>query len=99
MEELLSNINITSHMLYLSLILVVIGNGLKQTIYIANWSILWILMTISIIINFVFFGIRFETLFEAVVAVALSTVIYQFYKQTNEGVRDYRQNSKKLDRK
>ena len=49
-------------------------------------------MFISLIINFVFFGITFETLFEAILAVALSTVIYQAYKQTNEGVKSFKQN-------
>lgn len=92
MEELLLNINVTSHMIYLSLILLVIGKGLKELYFIPNWSIIWILMFISLIINFVFFGITFETLFEAILAVALSTVIYQAYKQTNEGVKSFKQN-------
>ena len=95
MEELLIDINVTTQMIYLALILVVIGKGLKELYFIAKWSIIWILMAISIIINFVFFGASFETLFEAVIAVSLSTVIYQTYKQTNEGLRCYRRSRTK----
>jgi hypothetical protein len=90
MEDLLLNVNVTPHMVYLALILLVIGKGLKDTPIIENYLIIWILMAISIIVNFVFFGVKFETLLEAMVATSIATAIYQTYKQTNEGVRAYR---------
>ena len=91
MEDFLFNIDVTPQMVYLAAILLVIGKGLKETPFIKNWSIVWILMAISIIVNFVFSGITLFVLFEAVIATSLATVIYQAYKQTNEGIR----NSKK----
>lgn len=92
MEDFLLGIDITPHMIYLALILMVIGRGLKESTFIAKWSIIWILMVISLIINFTFKGFSFENLFEAVLAVSLSTVIYQTYKQTNKGFRSLRVN-------
>lgn len=95
MEEFLLEIDITPHMIYLALILMVIGKGLKELNFIAKWSVIWILMTISLIINFIFFGVAFKTFFEAILAVSLSTVIYQTYKQTNKGFRSLRNNKSK----
>lgn len=95
MEEFLLEIDITPHMIYLALILMVIGKGLKELNFIAKWSVIWILMTISLIINFIFFGVTFKIFFEAILAVSLSTVIYQTYKQTNKGFRSLRNNKSK----
>ena len=89
MEELLLDISVTSQMLYLAFILLIIGKGLKAAPFIQNWSILWILLAISLIVTFVFNGISFKTFFEAFVATALSTTIYQTYKQTGKGFASF----------
>lgn len=90
MEDLLFRIEITPQIIYLTLILVVIGNALKEVPFIQKWMIIWILMTISIIVDFVFMGISFKSLFEAVISASLSTMVYQLYKQTKKGIRDIR---------
>lgn len=90
MEDLLFKITITSQIIYLSLILIVIGNGLKEIPFIRKWMIIWILMTISILVEFVFFGINFQSLFEAIISTSLSTMTYQAYKQTKKGIAEIR---------
>ena len=89
MNDLLLNIEITPQMVYLSLILLVIGKGLKNVPFIENWSIIWILIAISMIVNFVFYGISFETLVESFIAVSLTTTLYQTYKQTGRGFTSF----------
>lgn len=90
MEDLLFSVNITPQLVYLSLILLVIGNALKDVPFIQKWMIVWILMTISIIVEFVFIGVSFKTLFEAIIASSLSTMIYQVYKQSKKGINEIR---------
>lgn len=90
MEDLLFRIEITPQIIYLTLILIVIGNAIKEVPFIKKWMIIWILMTISIIVDFVFMGISFMSLFEAVISVSLSTMAYQLYKQTKKGIKDIR---------
>jgi hypothetical protein len=90
MEDLLFTIRITPQIIYLSLILLVIGNALKDVPFIRKWMIIWILMAISILVEFVFIGITFQSLFEAIIASSLSTMIYQVYKQTKKGISEIR---------
>lgn len=90
MEDLLFTIEITPQIIYLSMILLVIGNALKDVPFIQKWMIIWILITISIMVEFVFIGVSFQSLFEAVISSSLSTMIYQAYKQTKKGIREVR---------
>ncbi|MGI6329717.1 MAG: phage holin family protein [Bacilli bacterium] len=87
MEEFLFNIDLTSKMVYLAVILLVIGKGLKGMSYIDNWLIIWILLVISLIISFVFSGFSFDSLLEAFIATSIAVTSHQVYKQTNEGIR------------
>jgi hypothetical protein len=91
MEDLLFTVEITPQIIYLSLILLVIGNGLKDIPFIKKWMIIWVLITISILVEFTFIGISFKSLFEAVMSASLSTMIYQVYKQTKRGIRELRE--------
>lgn len=88
MEDLLFMIEITPQIIYLSFILIVIGQGLKDIPFIQNWMIIWILITIAILVQFVFIGISFQSLFEAIISVSLSTILYQVYKQTKKGIKE-----------
>ncbi|MDD2469411.1 MAG: phage holin family protein [Bacilli bacterium] len=90
MEDLLFRVDITSQIIYLSLILLVIGNGLKDIPFIKKWMIIWILLIISITVEFVFVNVSFNSLFEAVIAASLSTMIYQLYKQAKKGIKELR---------
>lgn len=90
MEDFLFNVDVTPHMVYLALILVVVGRALKELPFIVSWSIIWLLFLISILINFVFFGVSFVTLFEAIISTSLAVTFHQTYKQTNKGIRNSR---------
>jgi hypothetical protein len=87
MEGSLFGIEITPQIIYLSLILTVIGRALKDVPFIGKWSIIWILMAISLIVNLVFSGINFKAFFEAFIATAIATTIYQIYHQTRKGIK------------
>jgi hypothetical protein len=87
MEDLLFTVEITPQIIYLTLILIVIGNGLKDVPFIEKWMIIWVLLTISILVEFTFLGINFKSLFEAVMSSSFATMAYQTYKQTKIGVR------------
>jgi hypothetical protein len=91
MEDLLFTIEITPQIIYLTLILLVIGGSLKEVPFIQKWMIIWVLMTISIMVEFVFIGVSLKSLFEAIISASLSTTIYQLYKQTKKGIRAMKQ--------
>lgn len=86
MKEFLLNINITEQTIYLGIILLVIAEGLKGLTFINRWMIIWILVLISIIINFIFYGISFYTLIESIFATSLATFMYELIKQTKKGI-------------
>ncbi len=92
MEDFLLNVDITPNMIYLSLILFVIGKALKDVPFIENWTIIWILMFISIFVNFSFAGIKFDSLFEALISTSLAVTFHQTCKQTNKGYKMFRKN-------
>lgn len=87
MEEFFLNVNITPQTIYLAIILIVIGEGLKALPFIKKWMVIWVLIVISILINFIFYGIKFDTLFEAFIATSIATFGYDAYIQTKKGIR------------
>jgi hypothetical protein len=93
MEDLLFSIDITQHILYLSLILLIIGNALKELPFVRKWMIIWILIFISLCVEFTFVKFSFKSLCEALISVSLSNMIYQVYKQTRKGLRDLKRNN------
>jgi ATP/ADP translocase len=88
MEEFFLSVNVTPQTLYLAIMLVVIGQGLKTLPFIKKWMIIWTLTIISILINFIFYGISFSTLFEAIIATSISVFGYDAYIETKKGIRD-----------
>lgn len=90
MENFLNGITLNQHTISLSLILIVIGQYLKELPYVSKWMIPWILLIISIVINFIFYKITFQTLFEAILATLISTFGYDLYTQTKKGIRSLR---------
>jgi hypothetical protein len=87
MEEIFLNINISPQVIYLSIMLIILGIGLKNLPFIQKWMIQWILLIISILINFIFNGIRFDTLFEAVISTSIAVFGYDAFVQTKKGIR------------
>ena len=63
-----------------SMFLNVIGNTIKMTFGIKSKYIIWILMLISIFINFVFYGISIKSLFIGVITFSFSVSSYDLIK-------------------
>ena len=68
------------HILTVWIILNILGNTIKMTFKIDSKYIIWILLLISIIINFIFFGISFESFFIAFLSFSFSVSSYDLIK-------------------
>ena len=77
---ILFNFNVTIEIFYLAVILIIIGEALKTFEFINNKFLLLYLFIIGIGLNFIFHGISYQTLFESLVSLALSTFIYDIIK-------------------
>ena len=77
---ILFSFNVTMQIFYLSVILIIIGEALKTFEFINNKLIILYLFIISILLNFIFHGITYQTLFESFVSLSLSTLIYDIIK-------------------
>lgn len=60
----------------------IIGFALKQTPFIPDWSIIWILLAISIGIAFLAFGFSFESIINGIIAAGVAVFGHQLVKQT-----------------
>lgn len=83
------NIILSDKTFYLAIVLLIIGEGLKGLEFIKKNMIIWILMIISICINFIFRGIGVNALFEAIISVSLSTFLYDIIKNIKKILRAY----------
>ena len=77
---ILFNIEVTMQIFYLTIILLVIKEGLKNLEFINNELILLYLMIISFLINFIFYGISIKTIFESIISVSLVVLLCEFYR-------------------
>lgn len=68
------------HIVCVWLVLNILGNTIKMTFKINSKYIVWILLFVSIIINFVFFGINFESFFIAFISFSFSVSSYDLVK-------------------
>jgi len=80
MEFLLEFLNQNYYMMVPALW--VIGYGLKQTPKIPNWTILWILLVISISFGTFAFGFSSEGILNGVIAAGVAVLGHQMFKQT-----------------
>ena len=83
------NIILSDKTFYLAIVLLIIGEGLKGLEFIKKNMIIWILMIISICINFIFREIGVNALFEAIISVSLSTFLYDIIKNIKKILRAY----------
>ncbi|WP_026584099.1 phage holin family protein [Bacillus sp. J33] len=63
----------------------VIGYALKQTPFIPDWSILWILVMISVTTGSIAFGFSIEGVINGIIAAGVAVLGHQMMKQTIEG--------------
>ena len=71
---------ITMQLFYLSVIMLIIGQALKSFEFINKKYIILYLFIISILLNFIFYGISIQTLVEGTIAVSLSVLYYDIIK-------------------
>lgn len=65
---------------YLTIILLIIKEGLKNLEFINNKFILLYLTLISLIINFIFYGISLKTIFESIISVSFVLFLEEIYR-------------------
>lgn len=75
------------HIVCIWLILNILGNTIKMTLKIPTKYIIWILLIVSILINFIFFGINFESLFVAIISFSFSVSSYDLIKSGEKLIR------------
>lgn len=77
---ILFTFNVTMQIFYLSIILIIIGEALKTFEFINNKFIILYLLIISLLLNFIFHGMTLQTLFESIISVSLSVLLYNLKK-------------------
>ena len=77
---ILFTFNVTIQIFYLSIILIILGESLKTFEFINNKFIILYLFIISFLLNFIFHGITLQTLFESIISVSLSVLLYDLKK-------------------
>jgi len=83
MEDILSRVVINNNIIGLSIVLVVIGKALKTSRVIPNYLILWILIGIGVVLSLLS-DFSIKSFIEGFIAVSLSNIYHQTYKQTKE---------------
>ena len=68
------------HIISIWIILNILGNTIKITFRVPSKYIIWILLIVSIIINFIFFGISFESFFISFISFSFSVSSYDLIK-------------------
>lgn len=63
----------------------VIGYALKQTPNVPDWSIIWILVIISVFSGSIAFGLSLEGVVNGIVAAGVAVLGHQMIKQTIKG--------------
>ena len=66
----------------------IIGYALKQTPFIPDWSIIWILLAISLGIAFLAFGFNFESVVNGITAAGVAVFGHQLVKQTKNATSE-----------
>lgn len=82
MEKLKVIYNLIPYIIEISIILNILGNTIKMTFKIDSKYIIWILIFVSMIIYFTFFGISFESFLTSIITFSFSVSSYDLLKQT-----------------
>lgn len=84
MNNFLMSLNFNEQIIYLAIVLIVLGEGLKGLSFIKKELIIFLLLIMSMCINFIFYKISAQTLFESIIATSLSVFIYDIIKQVKK---------------
>ena len=72
------------HIISIWIILNILGNMVKITFKVPSKYIIWILLIVSITINFIFFGINFESFFVSFLSFSFSVSSYDLIKYSKK---------------
>ena len=84
MEKIKAMYSLMLYIVPISIILNILGNTIKMTFKINSKYIIWILLLVSIIIYFAFFGINFESFIVSIITFSFSISSYDLFKQTKK---------------
>jgi len=84
---ILFNMEVTMQIFYLTIILLIIKEGLKNLEFVNNKFILLYLIIISLFINFIFYGISLKTIFESIVSVSFMVFLCEIYRIFRDNFR------------
>lgn len=70
------------HIVCVWIILNILGNTIKMTFKIDSKYIVWILLIVSVLINFLFFGFSFKSFFVSLISFSFSVSSYDLVKNT-----------------
>lgn len=94
MEQIKSVYNLMPHIIAVWIVLNILGNTIKMTFKVDSKYVVWILLPVSIVINFVFFGISFESFFIGLLSFSFSVSSYDLVK-CSKRISDERRTVKK----
>ena len=64
------------------------GEGLKNLEFIRKNMVIWLLLIISVIVNFIFYGININTFLESIIATSLATFLYDCIKNIRNSIKN-----------
>ena len=64
------------------------GEGLKNLEFIRKNMVTWLLLIISVIVNFIFYGININTFLESIIATSLATFLYDCIKNIRNSIKN-----------
>lgn len=80
MENIKEIYDIMPYIIMIGIILNITGNLVKMTFKVPSKYIVWILLILSLLINFIFFGFSFESFFVGFVSFSFSVSSYDLVK-------------------
>lgn len=79
---------VQEELLYIVPALWVIGYYLKHYSAAPSWSIVWILLLLSLVATNIIMGVSVEAMAQGIIASAAATLGHQLFKQTNEAIQE-----------
>lgn len=72
----------------------VLGFAIKQTPFVPDWLIIWVVLIVSIIFGTIAFGFSYEGLINGVIAAGVAVLGHQMLKQTLIGNESRKKNKR-----
>lgn len=72
----------------------VLGFAIKQTPFVPDWLIIWVVLIVSIIFGTIAFGFSYEGLINGIIAAGVAVLGHQMLKQTLIGNESRKKNKR-----